>query len=221
MHLSKTARSVWTDGVALLAVLIIGLIGFLAYHVPLAITLWQVVVIELLILAYPIKTLQPKNSRKHEQPRHQAIFEIITFGLLAAAIAYLNYRLFFGREGFSPAYIDTGNPLYAQATTLACLTISLCQLMNLGFIQADTQKHFHLKQPQLQALAVSLFALLNIIYNPWLHGLFGTKALGLVDWLTALAAVVLYSGLRLLQRHTRQHTRHAVIKLHHEVRGRK
>jgi magnesium-transporting ATPase (P-type) len=224
MQLSKVARLVLTDSIALLLTLLISLASVVVFHVPVAITLVLVLAIELLTQALPLSVLAKyKGSHKPDYHlSHQAIMEVITFGVLAAALAYGNYLLFFARHGLSPAHMDTANPLYAQAITLTYLTLVLCQFMNLLFVRADKRKRFFTKylwsnQKLLQAGGVSAFILINVIYNHWIQPIFGTGPLDIIDWLAAVAAAGFYTGWRIFQRHTRHHARHAVIKLHREV----
>ena len=224
MNLTKIARCVLTDTVALFLALIIGGVAMLIAHVPPAVTLIQVLAVELLAQAFIISALaEDKRPRKPRQAaRHQLVAEIIIFGALAAIIAYLNYRLFFVRHDLAPAYIDTTHPLYVQATTLAYVTLVLCQFMNTQFVRSDERKHFFTSylwrnKKLVRVAGISFVIMLAIIYIPWLQSLFGTEALGVSDWIMALVAAALYSGARSLQRHTRQHTRHEIIKLHRKV----
>jgi hypothetical protein len=60
-----------------------------------------------------------------------------------------------------------------------------------------------------------------MIYNPVIQPYFGAADLSVMDWLTAVFAALLYMLVRLFQRHTRKHTRKAVLALHHEVLGAK
>lgn len=213
-----------TDTVALVLALVISLLAATKTHVPPGILLIQVLAIELLFQAPLLLVLN--HEKQAHKPRHltqyQAFMEIFLFGALAAVIAYLNYRLFFARHGLGPAFIDTAHPFYIQATTLAYATLALCQCMNLIFVRADNHKtvfsEYLWNNPKLVRMAgLAGFILLNIIYNPLLQPLFGTKPLDVIDWLMVMGALALYSGLRMVQRHTRQHTRHAIIHLHHEV----
>lgn len=226
MNLNKVARCVLTDITALILTLMIGLAAMQAAHVPPAIIIVQVLAIELLFQA-PLLSVLKREKRAHK-PRHaaqhQLVIEIILFGVLAAVIAYLNYRLFFVRHGLAPAYIDKTHPLYLQATTVTYMTLIFCQFINLLFVRSDERKQFFTNylwsSPKLvRAAGISLTIMLAIIYLPWLQSLFNTEAMGFWDWTMALLCTAAYSGFRSLQRHTRQHTRHEVIKLHHKVRG--
>jgi uncharacterized membrane protein len=70
----------------------------------------------------------------------------------------------------------------------------------------------------LLAFAVSFVLIGNIIYNPWVSPYFHAEALSFVDMLTAIAVAIIYALVRLSQRHTRKHTRHALFRDHdHET----
>jgi hypothetical protein len=90
------------------------------------------------------------------------------------------------------------------------------------FERADVHDKFFTKylwsNPRLLiALGVSLFLIGNVIYNPIVGPYFSSAPLDLMDWASAIMFAGLYMVIRLLQRHTRKHTRKAVVKLHKEV----
>ena len=132
------------------------------------------------------------------------------------------YRYLFVRHHLSPAYIDTTNPLYLEATTLTYVTLVLCLYVYLLFERADTHEKFFTSylwsnKKLLGAFGLSLVLIGGIVYTPFLHGYFSTANLGWGEWFSALLAAGAYFAFRLAQRHTRKHTRRAVLKLHHEV----
>lgn len=225
MKLSKVARVLWKNGAALAWLVIFGLIGWWVYGTPAAITLPELLVV-VAVLAWPLYVLaQERGAHWHTHTdRRQIVTEIGLFGGLAAGVAYANYLWFFSRAELSPVHIDTNHPLYLQATTLASLTLTLCLLLNLFFARADHRKkvwdrHLWRNQKLWRVIGISLFGLLVIIYGPWPQALLGTAALGLMDWLAAIVFAAIYTACRLLQRRSRHYTRHAVLKLHHQVHG--
>ena len=127
MSLNKVNRCVLTDGAALVSILLIGLVASWTIHVPLAMTLVQILAIALIAQALPLYILSHEKGRICTQhvTKRQLHITLLFFGLLAALIAYAGYLLFFAFHDLSPAYIDTGHPLYMQATTLAFMTIVL------------------------------------------------------------------------------------------------
>lgn len=194
----------------------VGIFGLLAFHVPLAVT-----IIELLIIDV-VGALLPASALDGDAKTPVATSHLFGFGLFASGLSYANFLLYFQSRGFSPVRIGTGSTLYFQATMLACLTAMLCSFVNVMLIRADEHKRFFTRHiwgnsHLLVAFGLSLAAIIFVIYTPLAHQYLGTYALGLGDWITAVAAALVYSGFRLLQRHTRQHTRQAVIALHHEL----
>jgi magnesium-transporting ATPase (P-type) len=146
------------------------------------------------------------------------------FGLLAGCIAYANFLLYFVRIHLSSAYIDPASNFSMHATSLAFVTLFVCQSLNLLFARAARHKAFftqHLWSSQrlFAALGLALFIMLNLLYNPPLANMFGAVGLDVGDWSMVILAATVYICARLLQRHTRQHARHAVVKLHHKVYG--
>jgi magnesium-transporting ATPase (P-type) len=96
--------------------------------------------------------------------------------------------------------------------------------MNLLLVRADEHEGFFTRylwsnKKLLIAFCISLICIFNIMYNPLIQPYFHAGPLSAVDWLTALLAAGVYLSVRLLQRHTRKHTRRAVIKLHEEIHG--
>jgi Ca2+-transporting ATPase len=108
-----------------------------------------------------------------------------------------------------------------KAMALTYLTIVLCQLANI--LQRRTSAGFfsryqlHNRQLWL-AMCLSMFCVLNIIYNPWIAPYFKAGPLSAVDWLYALGAAALFIGIREFQRHDKKHRRKAVLHLHREKR---
>lgn len=224
MRFTKVARCVIADTIALSALLVIGLVVHLAWHVPFPLTLLQALGLELLVLAYPISVLHYDHDSHKLRDTHdrQVKFELIAFGGLAAGLGLLSFFLFFHRFGLSPAYIDTSNYVYREGTTVVLLTLALCQTLHLIFVRLDAERKFKaaslVANPALlRAWFVSLLVLLNCMYNPLFHSIFGTQRLGLADWLLALLMAAIYFALRQLQRSSREHSHHAVVQLQREV----
>lgn len=223
-HLTRQAvvraiRTNLTSGSSQLALVVLGVAGLAAYHLPPAITFMQIIALDLLLCA-PIAALAyEKNYLKLNKIRWQTP---VAFGILAALIGFANYLFFFARHNLSPFYIDPGLPMYHQATSLTLLTILFCVLAYLLFERADHHEqffteHLHSNDKLLQGFGLSLVLLAAIIYLPWLQPIFSTAPLDIVDWASALLAACVYALLRLLQRHTRKHSRHAVLKLHDQT----
>lgn len=229
-NIKKAARCALTDNASELFTILISLAAQAAFHIPLAITAIQILAIDIIAQMFPITALgwdSAQHNLMHEAPRKlsdhilnkKTVMEFTMFGLLAAGLAYLNFLFFFARHGLSAPYISTANPLYFQATILTYLTIVLCQFLNLMLVRSDEHEsvftsYLWSNRKLLIAFAISFFCILNLMYNPWVWPYFGAGPLSIVDWLTAIGCATVYLGVRLLQRHTRKHTRRAVIELH-------
>lgn len=216
------ARCVLTDIVAIVALLIISQYMLHRLNIPPAILLIQILAVELLLQALPISTLKHDTTKPSTGRKRQIELEIIIFGILAGFVAYSSYLLFFGIHSLSPEFIDRTSDLYHQATSVTLATLALCQAINLFFIRADDHPHvltnYVISNKKLvQSSAVSLFVLLNIIYNPLLQSFFGTETISVAG----LADIVLCGGLyaiaRRVQRYTRKHSRHEVVKMHQKL----
>jgi Ca2+-transporting ATPase len=233
-NIHKAARCALTDNAGELLVILISLAGQAIFHVPLAITAIQILAIDIVAEMFPITALgwdKAQRNLMHDQPRklsdhiinRKAVTEFVAFGLLSASLAYANFLFFFSRRGFSPANVDVHSHLYAQATILTYVTIVLCQFVNLILVRSDEHekvftKYLWSNKKLLLAFAVSFVLIGNIIYNPWVSPYFHAEALSFVDMLTAIAVAIIYALVRLSQRHTRKHTRHALFRDHdHET----
>lgn len=234
-NIKKAARCVLTDNAGELFVILVSLLGQILFHIPAAITAIQILAIDIIAQMAPLTALgwdNAQHSLMHDRPRKlkdhiinaHSMAEFIGYGALTAALAYGNFLFFFERRHLSPEYIDTTSHLYAQATILTYLTMVLCQFINIMLVRADSHESFFTRylwsnKKLLGAFAISFFCIFNVMYNPVIRPYFGAGPLTLLDWLTAIACALVYLGVRLGQRHTRKHSRKAVLKLHHEVHG--
>jgi len=232
-NIKKAARCALTDNCGELIAVLISLAGQIIFHIPAAITAIQILAIDVIAQMFPITALgwdKAQRGLMHDQPRKlgdhivntQSAAEFLIFGALSAGLAYANYLFFFARHHFSAIGIGLGNPVYYQATVLTYLTIVLCQFMNLLLVRSDEHESFFTgylwsNRKLLAAFGISFFCIANMMYNPWIQPYFHAGPLTVADWLSAIACAAVYLGLRLMQRHTRKHTRHAVLKLHQEL----
>lgn len=219
---SRIARCVYADLSAIVAMVVLGVIISMTLHIPPAMPIVLLLAAEVLSQALPVSTLKHEWHEKSKRHHKHVKLEAVAFGVWAAIVVFASYLLFFGYHVLSPVFIDTSSELYAQATTVALITFAFCQGLNILFTRADDHEHIGTEflwknQKLLQAYGVSFFLLLNVIYNPLFQSLLGTASIGFVDWMTAAFCAAIYVGGRRLQRYTRLHTRHSLIKLHHEL----
>ncbi|HET7320318.1 MAG TPA: cation-transporting P-type ATPase [Candidatus Saccharimonadales bacterium] len=230
LNIKKAARCALTDNASELVTILLSLLGQAIFHIPIAITAIQILAIDIVAQMFPITALGWDSAQRelmHDKPRRlndhilnkKTVREFILFGFIAASLAYLNYLWFFTRHATTAPFISTHNPLYMQATILTYVTLVLCQFTNLMLVRSDEHEsvftsYLWSNKKLLVAFGVSFFCILNILYNPIIRPYFGAGPLNLMDWLSALLCAAVYLALRLLQRHTRKHTRRAVLELH-------
>lgn len=229
-NIHKAARCALTDNAGELFVILISLGAQAIFHIPLAITAIQILAIDIIAEMFPITALGWDSAQRnlmHDTPRKlsdhiinkKAVLEFVSFGMLSASLAYLNFLFFFSRRGISPVHLDPHSTLYFKATILTYITIVLCQFVNLMLVRSDTHERFFTRyiwsnKKLLLAFAISFLCIANIIYNPWVSPYFHAGSLTFIDVLTAVATASIYFVIRLFQRHTRKHTRRALFTAH-------
>jgi P-type Ca2+ transporter type 2C len=228
-NIKKATLSCFTSNSAELVVNLTSLAALSLFGIPLAISVMQILAIDLIAELFPIAALgwdRADHELMDEQPRNPhhhilnfySIADLLWCGLLIGGLAFTNFILFFWRHGIPAAHADVfSHELYLKATALTYLTIVLCQLLNI--LQRRSQRglftryQFHNKQLGF-ALVFSIVSVLNIIYNPAFAPYFGASPLALTDWLFAIAAAALFIAIREIQRHAnKHHSRDAILEL--------
>jgi Ca2+-transporting ATPase len=233
-NIKKGTLSCFTSNAAELIVNLTSLACLSLFHIPLAMSVMQILAVDLIAELFPIAALgwdKAEGDIMHEPPRRlddhilnsRAIRNLLWCGLLIGTFAFLNYLLFFARQGLSASDIQAGSLLHWKATTLTYLTIVLCQLGNILQRRSSrglfTRYQLHNRNLWL-AMTFSMFCVINIIYNPWIAPYFTSAALSLTDWLYALGAAALFLGIREIQRHANTHHRpDDIIELHRQTFG--
>jgi len=195
------------DSSSLLSLVVVSLVADITWNIPLAATLMQIVAI-LFVTQMPLVAMLAwdKTIRKTSAVG-------VLFGPLAAALAYANFLFYFYRHNISPSHISTVVGPYLQASTIAFMTIAICQYINFLLLRGDLKSikdHRHL----LWTAGLSAFFVLNIIYNPLLQPLFGTGALSYLDWAAVFLAALLYTAARQFHIHTSKHSGKNLIRKH-------
>lgn len=228
-NIRKGTLSAFTSNAAELVVNLLSLAAATILHVPLAITVMQILAIDLVAELFPIAALgadkadsevmseKPRNPKNHIL-NGRAIVDLLWCGLLIGSFAFINYLWFFERHGVNAEHLSGNNTLYLKATALTYLTIVLCQLCNILQRRSQhglfTRYQFHNKSLWF-AMALSLTCVLNIIYNPWIAPYFHSAPLHFIDWLYALGAAAIFVAIREFQRWSnRHHSREAILALH-------
>lgn len=213
-NIKKSTLCAFTSNTGELVVNLCSLAAASFFHVPLALSVMEILAIDLVAELFPIAALgwdpadsdvmveQPRSTKNHILDRNN-ILDLLWCGLLIGGLAFFNYLWFFSRQGVSPQYLTSGSLVHLQATSLTYLTIVICQL---GNIIQRRSKHGIFTRYQFNnrhfwfAISLSLFCVANIIYNPWIAPYFQAGPLGVIDWIYALGAAVIFLGIRETQR---------------------
>lgn len=233
-NIKKGTLCCFTSNGAELVVNLVSLSAATIFHIPLALSVMQILAVDLIAELFPIAALgrdkadgelmqeKPRDPRDHILNRRSMI-DLAICGLLIGGFAYINYLLFFQRNGINPQGLASESLIHMKATAVTYLTIVLCQLANIlqrrSVHGLFTRYQFHNRQ-LWYSIAFSLFAVSNIIYNPWIAPYFRAGPIGWVDWLYAILAAALFIAIREFQRHNRLHRREAVVSLHKQAAGR-
>jgi Ca2+-transporting ATPase len=228
-NIKNAVHCALTDNMSELMAVLISLAATTIWNIPAGITIIQILAIDIVAQVFPITALgwdQPHTRfmrNKPHDPRSRNLnrktaFEFISFGLLAASLSYANFLLYFFRHHISPEYLATSSSPYLQATILTYVTIVFCQFMNLLLVRAQGHSLFSSylwsNKKLLAAFAMSLFCILNIVYNPIIKPNFGSGPLSILDWMTALIAAALYTAIRLFHLHTQATSRKELLRKH-------
>jgi P-type Ca2+ transporter type 2C len=229
-NIKKATICCFTGNAAELMVNLLSLGFATAMHVPLALTVIQILAIDVIAELFPVAALGADKADRdvmREQPRNpqehilnwRSVGDILWCGLLIGGLAFANYLWFFVRNGANPDGVATNSALHITATSLTYVTLVLCLLANVLLRRSEqglfTRYQLHNKMLWL-AMGLSIFCVLNIIYNPWLTPYFKTGPLDIIDWITAIAAMSIFIAIREFQRWSNKHSRGAVLELHRQ-----
>lgn len=213
-NIKKGTLSCFTSNSAELVVNLTSLAATSLLRIPLALTVMQILAIDIIAELFPIAALgwdkadhqlmsePPRNPKAHILNK-QSIHDLMLCGLIIGGLAFINYIWYFGRHGVTLNTVQAGSLIHMKATALTYLTIVMCQLGNIIQRRSSrglfTRYQLHNKQFWL-AIGLSMFCLVNIIYNPWIAPYFGAAALLPIDWLYGLGAAAIFLMIRELER---------------------
>ena len=221
-NIKKGTLSCFTSNLSELVTNLASLAAASMFHIPLAITVMQILAIDLIAELFPIAALgwdKAEGELMSEKPRdpgehilnRRSMIDLAFCGLIIGGLAFANYLLYFARSGVSATalFSELSSPIYMKATTMTYLTIVCCQLVNItqrrsirGFFS-----RYQLSNPHYWgAIALSLFCVANIVYNPLINSYFGAAAISAFDWLFVLAAAGIFLAIREAQRVLRART---------------
>jgi len=211
-NLRKTIMSTITSNMAELGAVLLSLVGTLLYNTPVAIVGVQILAIDLVGEMLPltfltwdpaqkgIMTEPPRNPSDHIINR-STLTDIAWAGFLMGGLAFMNFMFVFYREHTSPSGIDPTSLIYMRATTLTYISIVLAQWMNIMSRRAGEKtsilsSYIWSNKRLLLSFLISLFFLLNIVYNPYISPFLYTAPLTLADWGYAVLAAFVFLIIR-------------------------
>lgn len=212
MNIRKTVLACITSNFGELTVVLLGLVAASLFSIPAAITVIQILAIDLIAELFPLAALgfdpavkdvmvqKPRNLKNHILSK-KGIIDVAMTGLLMGCLAFINYLLYYRRIGVNPTLDTAQTSAYAAATTLTYVTVVLCQFGNILSRRTSTNdaflsRYLFSNKVLLGAFALSLSLMALLIYLPFLQPYFGTASINIVDWLFALAAAALFVTIR-------------------------
>jgi Ca2+-transporting ATPase len=227
-NLKKTIMSSLTSNGGELFAVLLSLPGSILMGYPISITAVQILAIDLVGEMLPltfltwdpaqprIMTESPRNPEEHIMNKFSLI-DLAWSGLLMGSVAYLNFMMLFYREGRS-LHIATDDPFYMRATTLTYISIVMVQWANIMSRRAGGREnaftsYLWSNKRLLLGYAISLFFLLNIVYNPYVADFMHTAPLTWLDWTFAVGGGLFYMIIREIHKFFRRRKLAAVTAL--------
>lgn len=230
-NIQKGTLSCFTSNMAELVTSLTSLAAATIWSVPLALSVMQILAIDLIAELLPIAALGRDKAERdlmRERPRklhdhilnRSTILDLLWCGLLIGGLAFANYLFYYWRRGIGASHINPDSLLHFQATALTYLTIVLCQLANILQRRSErglfTRYQLHNRMLWV-AVAFSLLCVVMVIYSP-INTYFASGPIGFIDWLYAIAAMAVFITIREVQLRTRRHSRTALFARHHPSR---
>jgi sodium/potassium-transporting ATPase subunit alpha len=173
---------------------IVPFLGYGFFGLPLALTIPQVLAVDLgtdMIPALGLGTERPHPDIMTRPPRPRTerllgrsllLRSYLFLGLIEAVIAMGGFFLYLSSHGWVwGAELDWSSPLYQEATTVTLTGIVLAQVVNVFICRSDRSSIFRLgwlSNPLiLWGIAFEVTTLLVLIYTPLGHNVFGTRSL--------------------------------------------
>lgn len=216
-NLRKTVLSSMTSNWGELAAVLLGIVGNTLFGRPLAISAVQILAIDLLGEMLPLAALtrdppQPgimqrpaRDVNQHILDR-QRIKDVIWSWLLMGWLAFAAFVLHHRIEGTMPGVYGEDSLMQMRGMSLTYVTIVLCQFMNILSRRAGEHKsvrssYLWSNKKLLWSFGISLFLIVNLLYNPWVNIYFGTAGLTLVDWVIWLGCAAVFLLVREMAKH--------------------
>ncbi len=179
---------------------LIPFLAFALFNIPLALTLIQVLLIDLGTDSLPAIGLgaekpEPQVMQKPPRARDERLFDLklalrafLLLGVLEAVAAMAAF--FFVLNGFGWVYgqvLAVTDPSYVAATTACLSAVIVMQIVNVFICRSDSQSVFSLgvfsNRVILAGIAVEMALIILIVYTPLGNALFGTIPIPAGVWL--------------------------------------
>ncbi len=174
-------------------------IGFGLFSMPLALTVPQILAVDLgtdMLPALALGAERPHAGIMDEppRPRHEKLLSwrvllraYAFLGPIEAAVAMGGFFLYLSVKGWSwNVPLDWSSPLYKEATTVTLSAIVMAQVANVFACRSERLSVFRLgllsNHLILLGIAVEVGLLLSMVYTPFGHWILGTHSLPLWIW---------------------------------------
>lgn len=208
-NITKAAIACLTSNFGELITVLIGLVVLSLFGVPPAISAVLILAVDLIAELFPIAALGWDKPEKHvmsDKPRRpddhiyskHLLADLLFSGLIIGGLAYGNYIWFIQRNGLEYSTLSQAAS-YASAITLTYATIVLCQLLNIFSRRTDSfvlNRYLFTNKLLWLAMLLSLSCVMAIVYLPAVQNIFGSGPLSASDWLYAIAAALVFLGLK-------------------------
>lgn len=178
-------------------------IAFVLFHIPLPLTVMQVLAVDLgtdLVPALALGAEAPESDvmRRRPRSRHERLLNLPTLlraygwlGMIEAGLSLTGYFLVYWLAGWRPGLpMAQSGPVYITATTMSLAGIVACQVGNAFACRSERRSiiraGFFRNRWLLAGIAVELALLLALIYSP-IGASFGLAPLKLELWALLLA----------------------------------
>jgi Ca2+-transporting ATPase len=198
-NLKKTVLASLTSNGGELTIVLLGLLAVSLFKWPIPILTIQILSIDLLAEILPLTALtfdpgskelmtSPPRKRDEHIVNKYSFNEILFLGILMGGLGFLNYGIFV--EGITGEF-TVNHALYPRATTIAYLTIVICQFVNImsrryKFTSIFNSNFFNNKK-MLYSILISAGMVLTVIYTP-INSYLGFAGVTAGDWLRILLA---------------------------------
>jgi len=185
---------------------IVPFVMMVLFRIPLPITVMQILAIDLGTDTVPALALGvgPAESDVMDRPPRPRKERLLNFGVIFRGYVFLGIiEAALVMSGFFWVLLSNGwawgqqlsftDPIYLKATSMVFAGIVLAQMGNLLGCQTNRTSVLEVgifkNRWIIRGIAFSVVVMLSIIYIPPLQGIFGTTALGLIEWLYLLTFV--------------------------------